>query len=245
MPLIKSGSREAIAANIRTESQTKPHKQAVAIALDVARRAKGRAYGGPMGAPPPSLMQGYSWFEKREARNLGHTGPVVSAVPGRTDRHSIKVPSGSFVLPADTVSHLGQSNSIAGMKAASHIFGHAGPYGSGHGMSIGHGPGAPALPHPPKVSKLASGGSDEGGARGDEDGQLVDVIVAGGEHVIPPFICRNIGRAARAGSAEKGARIPYHPDDLKIGHAVLDKFVMNTRADHVKTLKKLPEPATR
>jgi hypothetical protein len=243
MPLIKSGSREAIAANIRTESQTKPHKQAVAIALDVARRAKSRAAGGSMGAPPPSMLGGDSWFEKREARSLGHTGPVVSAVPGRTDRHAIKVPSGSFVLPADTVSHLGESNSIAGLKVASHLFGRSGPYG--HAMGLSHGPGAPAPPKPSKVSGLASGGYDEGGSRGDDDGQLVDVVVAGGEHIVEPAICRNIGRAARAGSPEKGARMPPHRDDLKIGHGVLDNVVMKVRADQIKTLKKLPETAKR
>lgn len=40
MPLIKSGSRKAISQNIRTEIEHgKPQKQAVAIALDVARRS--------------------------------------------------------------------------------------------------------------------------------------------------------------------------------------------------------------
>ena len=39
MPLIKSGSKKAISANIKEESKTRPHKQAVAIALSVARKA--------------------------------------------------------------------------------------------------------------------------------------------------------------------------------------------------------------
>lgn len=40
MPLLKSGSKKAIGANIKTEEEAgKPRKQAVAIALDVARRA--------------------------------------------------------------------------------------------------------------------------------------------------------------------------------------------------------------
>ena len=39
MPLIKSGSKEAISENIRREKKSgRPQKQAVAIALDVARR---------------------------------------------------------------------------------------------------------------------------------------------------------------------------------------------------------------
>ncbi len=40
MPLVKSASKAAIGKNIETEqAHGKPHKQAVAIALDTARRA--------------------------------------------------------------------------------------------------------------------------------------------------------------------------------------------------------------
>jgi hypothetical protein len=39
MPLIKSASKNAIGKNIKQEEKTKPKKQAVAIALDVSRRA--------------------------------------------------------------------------------------------------------------------------------------------------------------------------------------------------------------
>lgn len=41
MPLIKSSSKDAIGKNIKMEEKTKPKKQAIAIALDVARRAGG------------------------------------------------------------------------------------------------------------------------------------------------------------------------------------------------------------
>jgi len=42
MPLIKSGSRQAMSENIRTEMHAgKPQKQAVAIAYSVARKAGG------------------------------------------------------------------------------------------------------------------------------------------------------------------------------------------------------------
>lgn len=41
MPLIKSGSKAAVSSNIRAEVKAgKPQKQAVAIALSVARQAK-------------------------------------------------------------------------------------------------------------------------------------------------------------------------------------------------------------
>jgi len=41
MPLNKSGSKASVGQNIKTEMQAgKPQKQAIAIALDVQRRAK-------------------------------------------------------------------------------------------------------------------------------------------------------------------------------------------------------------
>lgn len=43
MPLLNSKLKSAVSQNIRTEMKAgKPQKQAVAIALDVQRRAKGR-----------------------------------------------------------------------------------------------------------------------------------------------------------------------------------------------------------
>jgi hypothetical protein len=39
MPLIKSASKKAIGKNIKAEEKSKPKKQAIAIALDVARKA--------------------------------------------------------------------------------------------------------------------------------------------------------------------------------------------------------------
>jgi hypothetical protein len=43
MPLDKSGSKASVGKNIKTEQAAgRPHKQAVAIALSVARRAQGK-----------------------------------------------------------------------------------------------------------------------------------------------------------------------------------------------------------
>lgn len=43
MPLIRSASKKAVSQNIKTEMKAgKPQKQAVAIALETARRAKSK-----------------------------------------------------------------------------------------------------------------------------------------------------------------------------------------------------------
>ena len=45
MPLVKSASKKAVSENIRREVKSgRPQKQAVAIALDVQRRAKAGKY---------------------------------------------------------------------------------------------------------------------------------------------------------------------------------------------------------
>lgn len=47
MPLNKSGSKKAVSQNIKTEMAAgKPQKQAVAIALSVQRRGKGKKRRG-------------------------------------------------------------------------------------------------------------------------------------------------------------------------------------------------------
>lgn len=105
MPLVKGSSRKAISDNIRTEMDAgKPHKQAVAIALDVARRVR-RANGGAV-----------------------HVGPLIGKVAGRTDHRPIKVPEGAYVLPADHVSSLGEGNTLNGFAILDRMFGD-GSYG--------------------------------------------------------------------------------------------------------------------
>lgn len=100
MPLIKGSSRETISQNIRTEMDAgKPQNQAVAIALDVARRAK-RANGGAV-----------------------HTGALMGKVAGRTDHRPIHVPEGAYVLPADHVSSLGEGNTLNGFAILDRMFG--------------------------------------------------------------------------------------------------------------------------
>jgi hypothetical protein len=190
----------------------------LALAQPPADSTSGKTSGFALGGAPAP------WQVRSEARSMLHSGPIMSAVPGRTDRHNMSVASGSYVVPAQAVSHLGQSNTIAGMKVLNSMFGSGGPYGSGS-MAVKHGAGAP---HAPKAMKplAEGGGTDQGGARENETGAPVDVITAGGEYVIPPEGVHAVGNG-----------------DMKHGHNVLDAWVNSILDDHIKTLKKLPGPA--
>jgi hypothetical protein len=182
-----------------------------------------RAFGGFSSGliKPPTLKSGFQ--ERQEARNMTR-GPILSAVPGRTDAHATHVPSGSYVVPADIVSGRGQGNTIAGANSLQHMF-KMGPYGSAPGK-IGHGAGAP---RPPKIGKFASGGGKSGDAN---VGTPVRVNLAGGEVVIPPeHIMETIHRLN-----------PGKTYTLKQAHAILDAWVLHERKNLRKTLAKLPGP---
>lgn len=151
-----------------------------------------RATGGrtsntiPYAAPRPYALGGIPtapWWERREAASLPHSGPIMSSVPGRTDRINMNVKSGSYVLPSSHVSYLGQDNTMAGIKILNHMFG-------------SHGGG---LPKPPPMMKFARGGE----ATGD---RLVPIIAAGGEYVLTPEQVAKIGK----GDVDFGHKILDH-----------------------------------
>lgn len=147
-----------------------------------------------------------------------HVGPIHSPVAGRTDHLPVHVPSGSYVIPADIISAMGEGNTMSGFKVAEKIFKPAPEMAGSPGMPMGElggMPGARSLPDMP--AKRADGG------RTYDD--LVPVIVAGGEYVIPPEHVARIGGG-----------------DMDKGHEELDRFVKMMRANLVKTLRKLPGP---
>lgn len=49
-------------------------------------------------------------------------GPIHSHVPGRTDHIPTKIQSGSYVIPADVVSGIGEGNTVAGYGILDHLF---------------------------------------------------------------------------------------------------------------------------
>jgi len=102
MPLKKGKSQETISSNIREMVHAgHPQKQAVAAAMETARRS--RATGGEV--------------------TKTHVGPINSLVAGRTDHLPINVPSGAYVIPADIVSALGEGNTVAGFRVLNDMFG--------------------------------------------------------------------------------------------------------------------------
>ncbi len=212
MPLIHSGSPEALHENMRTlmhDVGKSPHvqsrKQAIAIALSNARRY-GRAAGG--GVPSP-------FGERMAARQIYHEGFLHSNVPGRTDKLPITVAGGSYVVPSQHLAAIGQDNSLAGASILDRMF-KMGPYGTGKTGLHSAKAQAPRLSLKVSGQHLASGGVPEG--------EPIDIIAAGGEYVIPPQAIID-----RFGS-------------LEAGHKALDEWITSTRPKHAKTIAKLAPP---
>jgi len=160
---------------------------------------RGLATGG-IASPPPKLFH----------------GPIVSAVPGRTDKHLTNVPSGSFVIPADIVSGHGQGNTLAGMNTLQKMF------KMGQHAALPKAPGTPSV-----MKKLAQGGGTSAHV-----GKPVPVKLAGGEIVVPPD-----------NAHETMQRVTGKKLTLDQAHAALDAWVINERKKLRKTLAKLPGPA--
>jgi hypothetical protein len=125
MPLKKGSSQKTVSSNISELVHSgRPQKQAIAIALKTAREA--RAMGG-MSPPKPQTPT---------ASKL-HVGPIHSPVAGRTDHLPMHVPSGSYVIPADIVSALGEGNTMAGFRTVKTMFSKAPSGAYAEGGSVG------------------------------------------------------------------------------------------------------------
>lgn len=157
------------------------------------------------------------------------TGALLGTDGGRTDTLPIKVPPGSFVVPADVVSGLpsAQGNSLAGHNALNKLFASLplspdeAPYGAAP-PNLPRGQTMPGLHREQRHLLQGVAPSKRGGvAKGPHEG--VDILAAAGEHVIKPEDVKRLGR----GSLERG-------------HKILDQFVDWVRSENIKTLKKLP-----
>ena len=171
----------------------------------------------------------------REKATPCHVGPITMAVGGRTDHIPMNVLEGSYVLPADIVSGLGEGNTLAGSKMISQMF-NTGPFGVSE-----RAPQFASLPRPAMPSdmqslsstlKLNSLGSPQSTPHAADGGAImsgkyrpVPIVAAGGEYVIHPDVVRKLGNG-----------------DMGKGHNYLDHFVKYVRQHLIKTLSKLPGP---
>jgi len=221
MPLKKGKSQETISGNISEMMHAgHPQKQAIAAALSTARES---AKGGFRAPKLPIAPTSGSGVHTPKVSKL-HVGPIHSAVAGRTDHLPMHVPSGSYVIPADIISALGEGNTMAGFKSMKLLFGgipYSGksePYGGMKAAPYGvtGGPyGSQKPPYAPQLEPRETGG----------EANAVAIIAAGGEYVLSPQQVRKVGNG-----------------DLDVGHRVLDEFVKRVRGETIKTLKKLPGP---
>lgn len=115
-----------------------------------------------------------------------HVGPIHSAVAGRTDHLPMNVPSGSYVIPADIISAMGEGNTMAGFRHMRLIFGGTPYSGDKEPYGAEGGPYNEPLP-----------GKAEGGAA------TVPIIAAGGEYVLSPEQVMNVGK----GDLDTGHRV--------------------------------------
>lgn len=219
MPLKRGSSQKTISTNISEMMHAGyPQKQAVAASLSQARRT-GKLFGGPQMGETTTTVEGPVPFfggAPEKIENKIHVGAIHSPVAGRTDHLPVHVWSGSYVIPADIISSMGEGNTTAGFKIAKQVF-ETPSYmkGTPGAPVLGGEPGAMAIPELPK---RATGGSVN-------EEEAVPVVLAGGEYVIHPDQVERIGGG-----------------NMDLGHRRLDQFVKRMRAKTIATLAKLPGP---
>jgi len=151
-----------------------------------------------------------------------HSGIINMAVGGRTDHIPMNVLEGSYVLPADIVSGLGEGNTLAGSKILDNMF-HSSPYAT----KTPDFRASPKFPSAPSMGGTTTNtpARATGGRSMSSGSKPVPIIAAGGEYVVHPETVTQLGKG-----------------DMNAGHEYLDNFVKYVRAHTAKTLQNLPGP---
>ncbi len=126
------------------------------------------------GSEPEDMISPMGGMMQMKAGGGGiGVAPIVGSLVGATGGRADKIPGtarpGSHVLPADIVSHMGQGNTNAGLRALEKMF-KTGPYG----MSLGR----------------RRQGFADGGEVGEGE---IPVMLSDGEFVIPPEVVASVG----------------------------------------------------
>lgn len=199
--------------------------------IDHALRVAHREVGGYT-PPAPSQGQREAYRDLANAKPYGFT---VGTGGGRTDKNDVSVASGSYVLPADVVSGLGDGNSLHGADVWNKILASM-PYGVTPPKAGGRlGP-----PSPPHDASLAQGITGSGQQTTfAEGGEVPEVPIrsADGEIIIGREDVLRIGQYY-APEREQGNEAAL----LRRAHRVLDGFVKRIRGDTIRHLKSLRGP---
>jgi len=170
-----------------------------------------RDYGGGI-----SLSEGMPSWTRTEASEIDRpeSGFLSGDTLGRADAVKTTSPAGSYIIPADVISGLGEGNSLAGAKIMQEIL-RSGPYGT----PLPPQRGGRGLPRPEARVPEAKGGKVKGNAG------HVPVLLSHGEYSVSPADVVRIGHGS-----------------LKRGHKILDAWVEHQRKKHIAKLRSLPGP---
>lgn len=240
MPLSRGTSHATIGHNISEMEQAgHPRTQAIAAALNTARRSgakipkKRAAAGGPIRAAMGARSLPLQGAPGEGANDRVYAGPLHSHVPGRTDKINLNVKPGSYVVPADVTSMMGEGNTLAGTTVLKVMFGQKAltgdvkaPEGRPNYQErhMEHHLMQPGRMIEPQQLESRSGPMADGGSANPQTQGAIPVIVAGGEHIITP------------------EEIVAKFGDLKHGHNALDHMVLAARAREIERLKNAPPP---
>jgi len=198
---------------------------------------------GGLGIPQMNTMGSQAHYSALNMRPAIGRPPGVhlmqsSSIPGRTDRIPMRAKPGSYVLPADVVSGLGQGNTHAGAGMWAKAIMASVP-GAGTMGALKRG----SMPKPPQPSfgrmmsrptkTFANGGVvyfANGGGMGHNGGppmedEYVPIITAGGEVLIDPEVVEALGNGSET-----------------LGKRKLAESVLKVRKQTIEHLKSLPRP---